>query len=666
MYVPFYKMFISMFLTIFPFSFLIGFLFPFGCRLFYSLTFSNLSMGSVYIVESAGSLIGGSLFSLYLANNFNPFSIIFCMLIISIIVIWIFWSDCLKTKIAFFVASIIFLVLFLPVMGKINQKTIKDRWDLCNKGIRLVDSVDSKYQNLSLGFSSNQYSLYSNNLYLFSFPDKYQEALTANLIMTQHRLPERVLVIGEINIGTIREMLKYGIFLDCVILDNKLMDLISPYLNSEDTLTLNSGNVRIINIDGRFFIKTNKSKYDIVYLSLSDPSTAMINRYYTLGFFKEVKDILSSDGIFVSHLTSSESYIGSDLAGYNSSIVYTLSKVFEHVIFSPGDINYYFASSSRDSVTDNAGILTERYNRRKVDKGNQDTTYFSPYYFKTAFYRERINYLKEKFSRQAQIINTDLKPISYFLNLLVWDKISGSKLGTILKFMEKLNIKLFVLALIFLLMMRLIYMKFRRISGEKEERFNYVFTIFTVGLTSIVLEIMLLFAYQNLYGYLYQMLGILIASFMFGLAVGGAAANSLIYLFQPKNKYNITIFIIVQSVIALISLILPSALNLFSGIRSQFIFISMIFIIGFFAGLVFPLGGVLYLRSKPEPGKVAGVFNFFDHIGASVGSLIFGVILIPVLGIVNSCILLFSLNLVGIFLWILHKKDVIFNLNFRR
>lgn len=648
MYIPFIKMILAIFI-IFPFSFIIGFLFPWGCKLFYSFTSSNLTIGSIYIIESTGSLLGGLFFSFYLANNFNPFSIIFCMFFISLIIVFVVWNSpstplswlprlgARLGAVQIFVIAALFIFVF-PVSKRINQTTIKNRWEVERREVEFIDTIDTKYQNFTLGKNLDQYSLYSNNLYVLSFPDRYREKIIANLIMTQNQSPSKVLIIGEESIGTITKMLNYEVFIDYVILDNKLIKFLYPYLNNEDIETLNNKNIRIIYEDGRFFVKNTKIKYDVVYLSLPDPSTAMLNRYYTFEFFKEVKNILNQDGVLSLHLTSGESYVGSDLLDYNSSIYYTLKRVFPYVVFSPGDVNYYFAGSSKNSVTDDIKILNERYAESIVDaksivdvKHNTDKFH----YFNIAFYPERINYLKQIFSRQKEIINTDLKPISYFLNFLIWDKESGSGLNKIFKFLKNLNFKFIIYTAVFLFVLRIIYIK------SIPQRFNYIFTIFTIGLTSIGLEIILLFSYQNLFGYLYQMLGCLIALFMFGLSIGALSINFLI----SKNKYNVFILIIIQLVFALLSLILPLILN---SISSQLIFAFIIFIIGVFSGAIFPLAGILYLRNKPELSKVASLLNFSDHIGASIGSLIFGVIFIPVFGIAHSCILIFLINVLSI------------------
>ena len=62
---------------ILPFSFVIGFIFPFSSKVISGATRdAAVDIGVVYIVESMGSLFGGLLFSFFLVSRFHPFKII--------------------------------------------------------------------------------------------------------------------------------------------------------------------------------------------------------------------------------------------------------------------------------------------------------------------------------------------------------------------------------------------------------------------------------------------------------------------------------------------------------------------------------------------------------------------------------------------------------------
>jgi len=57
-------------------------------------------------------------------------------------------------------------------------------------------------------------------------------------------------------------------------------------------------------------------------------------------------------------------------------------------------------------------------------------------------------------------------------------------------------------------------------TSSRKIIFSSLYAIFSTGFAAMGLEIILLFAYQNHYGCLYQKIGIIVALFMAGLAVG--------------------------------------------------------------------------------------------------------------------------------------------------
>ena len=59
-------------------------------------------------------------------------------------------------------------------------------------------------------------------------------------------------------------------------------------------------------------------------------------------------------------------------------------------------------------------------------------------------------------------------------------------------------------------------------------KFNGLLAIATTGFAGMALEIILLFAYQNIYGHLYYKVGLIVTLFMLGLSLGGWAMLRLI------------------------------------------------------------------------------------------------------------------------------------------
>jgi len=76
-YIPFFPMMSSIFPLLFPFSFFIGFIFPFAISIYTHHTKTIAQrIGAVYVYESLGSMISGAALTFYLILHYSPFLII--------------------------------------------------------------------------------------------------------------------------------------------------------------------------------------------------------------------------------------------------------------------------------------------------------------------------------------------------------------------------------------------------------------------------------------------------------------------------------------------------------------------------------------------------------------------------------------------------------------
>jgi len=653
---------------------------------------SAADIGFVYILESIGSLIGGLLFTFVLITRFQPLTItliFICILLLNLYLMLQSFDKGFSKKAGSLVClSLFFVTVILLVSGVVNRVDnyfINVRWRSANPDIKLLESIDSRYENIVIGVRDNQFSVFGNGQYNFAFPEEYENAQIAHLVMTQHPDPKRVLLIGGGMGGLIREMLKHPIEeLDYVELDPALTESIKKYLLPEEKEALTDKRVKIFHADGRYYVKRAKAekKYDLIFVNIPDPSTAFLNRFYTVQFFQEGNDILADKGVFAIEISSAVNYMGEEVGNYTGSIYQTLRSVFPYVIISPGQTNYYFASNSYDTATFDIRTLTNRYVERGVK-----SEYFSEYVFNTLLQPEMVKSVADKIeSRKELIVNTDAKPVTYFLNLMLWDKLTGSKWGGILQWLKNSHVKTFLIPVFIFIVCRFAYVTVFRRSPDVQQRFNSIAAIATTGFAGMALEIILIFAFQNIYGYVYESIGLIIAVFMFGLALGGGTSNRLIlqrtsgnvldtlrrrqYFFATKIQSHketpeetggqkemdwIKIFVVLESVIVAYACIMPLILSQLSSLffDSEYLFMILVVITGVLVGLEFPIAGKLYLMRKGELGATAGTIDSADHAGACIGALLTGVLFIPLFGISGSCVIIAALNLVSL-LFFLH------------
>ena len=713
-FVPFSSLFWSSAFIITPFSATVGFIFPFACTIFTGITKENATdIGSVYILEGVGALIGGMIFTFVLVSRVSSFEIMAILtlaILFTLILLSFYLNRSSLQKSIIISCAILFTLCFsLFIFNKISYLDnflIKKRWNSFSENIELIESNDSKYHNLVIGKQEEQYNVYINGQYDFSFPDQYGYAQIANLIMTQHPNPKQVLLIGGGLGGLIKEILKHDVKkLDYVEFDPQLINITKKYLQPSNSNVLFDKRVTIFNIDGRYFVKqAEDDKYDLIFSNTPDPSTALLNRFYTLEFFQEIRRCLKKDGVFATHISSSINYMGDDVSNYTGSIYYTLSNTFPFINVSPGQRNYFFCSNESNVTTFNVETLINRYKERNIK-----SDHFSEFAFYTILQPEEVTLVKNLYKKITNPrLNTDIWPITYFFNLVLWDQFSGGTLSMLFKQLEDIKLTFFLIPIFLLLLIRLIYVRLKKIRltrnnqqkqmiihNAKTARFNSFITILCIGFAGIAVEIIIIFAFQNIYGYIYEKIGLIIALFMFGLTIGGFFANKLVikcekgYYWtkaaQPRlhetQIFWSKVLIAVEIATVSFTLLLPFIIKIFSynWTGSQYIYFILITFSGILTGIGFPIAIKLYLQSMvddlkgqptnnstaiasvntnnsrgvkklpaviiPNASFVAGIIDSADHLGALIGAIFTGIIFVPLFGLAGSCLIVAMLNL---------------------
>ena len=185
-------------------------------------------------------------------------------------------------------------------------------------------------------------------------------------------------------------------------------------------------------------------------------------------------------------------------------------------------------------------------------------------------------------------------------------------------------------------------------------------SIGTTGMSEICFQIIVILAFQVLYGYVYYKIGLILTSFMIGLVLGSFFINRR--LERIKNEKSL--YLKTQGLICLYPLILPLA---FTRPIHESIFVFLPMIAGFLGGFQFPLANKICLRASGDIGKTTGLLYGIDLFGSCIGGLLAGLILIPLLGIIQTCVFLFIVNTLVLILlyssllthrWMLPKGNV--------
>ena len=171
-------------------------------------------------------------------------------------------------------------------------------------------------------------------------------------------------------------------------------------------------------------------------------------------------------------------------------------------------------------------------------------------------------------------------------------------------------------------------------------RLNIVnFGMFTTGFSASSLEILLIIAFQIIYGYVFFMIGIFITVFMIGLLFGSVYLHKRVII-SMKN------YSLIQYIIGIFSVLTPIVLiGLKSNQPMNFlvhsIFILLILIAGSLSGLQFSMGTVL---RKAGIAKSASGAYASDLLGSALGALLVSILLIPSFGLIKVCLILGIFN----------------------
>ncbi len=656
-YISFSNVFLYSALFIIPFSFFIGFAFPIAAKVQTDQSTSPKErvhkISTIYIYEALGSLLSGVVYTFVLVGRFNPYFIAALIILPLLFSCWAILRNTVHGGLR--IVSVILLIFYVfaltPfVSNQIESSTVKKRWRSFSQ-IPLTYSIDSKYQNIAVAPLFNQYNFYLNTMLAAVFPNDEDNMLLAVHLVSQHPSPKRILIIGDAVSGLAKYLLRFDIEkIISVEIDREVVETILKFLPKQDKDILQKEKRFEIEIrDGRKYVKDlirqrdlqkKVSFFDIVYINVPEPSTLLLNRYYTGEFFSDLNKIVRKNGIIALKVTASENYAQGIVGDYTASVYNTVKSVFPYIVAAPGAQTFIFASKEPGSVSDNPEILAERYSKTGVTPEKLGLIFYS-------FYPpEKTTSTRRALSEKKQIrINTDETPISafYFNKIIGW--YGQSRVSRVLEFFEKIKLKYVVFIILALFLTRLLFITFRKKALDKTRalRLHTLLALFSSGMAGLSLELVILYTFQSNFGNIYHIIGFVIALFMFGLPLGALTSASLI----KRNKLTETIgivklFVLIQAVIAAIAFLFPYMVKLFItfSLLNQIIIFTETILVGYAVGLIFPISVRLYLGTSERTGRAAGIIDAFDHMGAAVGAFFIGSLFLPVMGVEKICRLL--------------------------
>ena len=627
-----------------PVSIITGMFFPIACRWVQQDT--AVAVSRVYILEAAGSFLGGLGATILLGLGVSSARIFFVLAFIlscSALCVQLGRVCSAYRQIPQMVCRNLHTlrgwILLLPVLVLLClaaglDKTLTRRvrimkWTKLLPRDALLGSFQTAQAEYLYGIYQGQWIAIRQGSTCEALPNQESAGRIAAICLSQNPAAKAVLVVGS-GLGLCYQFLQLPQIqvISWAHCDSEYVQKVEAFIPAE--LKISDARFHRAAGDVRSLLAEKKQYYDIVIINLPEATSSALNRYYTVEFYCQVKETLRPDGLLAVRVAGGENIMGTELINLGASTKITLQKVFAKLVLVPGEDTWFIASES-ENITGEPGTLRDRF--AKIDGASQ---IFPPQALLSVYLPDRADAALKNYAEadlpQNLLINQDERPLTHLYSLLLAAKQSGAPVTRLVKHLALAGPLVYIVPILVLIAVRGFYILTlpagRQSTGSQQPRtssFDSMFLIFSAGLTGIGAVIVLMYLYQTRFGSLYLHVGIISSLFMVGLAAGAGFVTSLV---KRASHHAWLLF----AVIAGHALIL-TAISFWPGQQQTHIFFAATFILfGLVAGCYFPLAARQLADSGLETGQIGSKLETADHIGATVGGLLTGLALVPVLG----------------------------------
>ena len=583
----FYQISVYIAATIFFYCLLVGFVLPNALEVLKN-RHHDFTSGELYITDNIGDIVGGAIFSFVLVYLLNPFKILAVtsglLILTSFLLLFSFRKHNLLL-VSFVFVSVFYLA---ALNSRFEQSTLGSQYG------DIVRYQESPFGRIIISKEGSQHTFWESGTPLYSDADIIGSEEKIHYPLSQVDTIENVLLVSGGLGETIGEIVKHNPkHIDYVELDPYLTGVAQSagFLKANPILTL-------INQDARSYMKCTNKKYDSIIIDLPDPDTFQLNRFFTSEFFSIVKRILNRRGVLSFGMDYSQNYISGITKQKLSTVFNTLQSYFSNVIILPGE-KAFFICGNGEIFTD----IPERLRMKSVS-----TRYIEGFYYGNIT-NERIDWIRGNIDSE-EYINTDFEPRMMNIVFNEWfSKYDSSP--------RPFVAVIFIIVLLYLVFMR------------KEE-----YILFSTGMAAMGAEMLIIFTFQVIYGYVYLKIGAIVTVFLIGLLPGAALG----YLFREKKIKSL----IISDIIILFLLIFYFIwIDFIRNEPHQAYFLIYCFLFSFFCGFQFPVATwMVGEKMSPAAGCLAA-----DLAGASVGTLVVGTIMIPLWGIESAILFIIIIKI---------------------
>jgi len=649
----------SALMTLLPVAVLTGFCFSLGCHVCRGILGSvadnkPIEVKWVYVAESAGAALGG-LSSFFLAPIAGtiPWAFVIAGLGIGAGI----WT-CLKFSVAGRLLWGSMLIAGIVAAFSLGTQLETSTLAPLFAGQKIVAEKESPYGQLVGTKLSEQTTLYINGIKEANVPDPFAAEEVAHIPLALHPDPRNVILIGGVVGETPREILKHPSVtsLDLVELDPNLIRMAGSVLPDSITTILRNQKITIHTMDGRRLMTTSDREYDVVLVNLPDPLSAQINRFYTIEWFQMVRRHLTDRGVFSFSVHSSESSMNREQAAFLACIYRTLTQGFPYVTVLPGANARFLASRDSTVLQFDADTILRTLQARGVH-----TQYISSAYLPDILQPFRMQQLEDRIRQPHPEINRDFKPVGYYTGLVLWDTHFRTSLRPVFERLRNVPFGAVVMVLGISGLLLFGLSLFKRGRGETTLPLALRTAIVAVGASGIGMEILVIIAFQVIFGVAYGWVAVIVTAFMAGLAVGARLV--------PIARVSRMWFVLVQIAMAATPLALWLLISQSKGLVGHPAWVGGILfgvagiVVGAIGGAQFPIAASLLMASSGgnrSSAQLGGGLYALDLLGSSLGAIVLSALIVPLWGLDNAFLILALINVIPLaFLFLLGFKRTV-------
>jgi spermidine synthase len=419
---------------------------------------------------------------------------------------------------------------------------------------------------------------------------------------------------------------------DDVELDRAMFESVVPYLPGRIRESLQAPALRLTFADPRRFLQTS-SRYDLILVAMGEPDSGQANRFYTREFYEACAARLTAGGVLAYRLRSAENIWPPLLAGRMLSLLRAPALVFRDVLVLPGATNIVLAS--RSTLLRDPDALGARL----VERGIR-TRLVSPRFITYLYTNDRRAEIERTLARPGALVNTDLRPVCYQYAAVLW----LSKFFPVLSTwdLEAIAAGATPARRRWYLALAVILPAAAFIVARRSAAWRRVALVMAAGLAGMVLETVLLLHYQARNGVLYQDVGLLLTSFMGGLAAGALAmarlplrlATTRIAGFAVASSLAVQAFLVSRQIAE------PGGASLVATASS----------LALVGALVAGLFAFASLRGTGDQSRAVGPLYAADLAGGAIGAVAGSLLLIPLAGLLTASLLMALLSALALLL----------------